>query len=124
MIAEQGVNLEGGNVPTPTQYFAAIMTALESDDNSRVPELLYLLSLNLPTVPLAVLRARYSMVADVLLLLISAPVYQVWWCYRLTEIQLEWPPVDPHITSCVSGQRYCCKAAACVSWSSFECSRC
>ena len=42
--------------PTPTEYYAALMTALDSSDQAHQYELLSLLAILLPEVPTAVLR--------------------------------------------------------------------
>ena len=52
-----------GVLPSPTEYFATILTGLESaDDRSTLQELVFLLSLALPHVPTPVLRAKFDLV--------------------------------------------------------------
>lgn len=52
---------------SPTEYFAALMTALEAASSSHRHELTQLLALALPAVPEPVLRAKYAAVAKCLM---------------------------------------------------------
>lgn len=45
---------------SPTEYFASLMTALESSSDSHQTEILKLLSIILPQTPVAVLRAKFT----------------------------------------------------------------
>ncbi len=51
--------------PGPTQYFAALMTVLESADLDHMHLLVHLLSITMPAVPAAVLRAKATAVESV-----------------------------------------------------------
>ena len=50
---------------TSTEYFAALMTALEGGDFSSAEDVLYLLSVVLPTTPAAPVRAKFRHVASI-----------------------------------------------------------
>lgn len=56
---------------TATEYFAALMQAMDSANNSHATEVITLLSMVLPQVPVAVLRLKYSAVAKVLLRMVK-----------------------------------------------------
>lgn len=56
---------------SPTEYFAALMTALEAASGSHRQELTQLLALALPVVPEAVLRAKSAAVAKLLMQVIQ-----------------------------------------------------
>lgn len=62
----QGTTTRTDGPPSMTEYFAALMTALESASASHQHEITHLLALVLPFVSEAVLRAKYSAVAKLL----------------------------------------------------------
>nr|CCA23612.1 conserved hypothetical protein [Albugo laibachii Nc14]CCA24154.1 conserved hypothetical protein [Albugo laibachii Nc14] len=56
---------------TSTEYFAALMTALESSSDSHQTEILKLLSIILPQTPVAVLRAKFAPSAQALMRILN-----------------------------------------------------
>ena len=62
-VIDEKKGRSGSNAPSATEYFATILTALEtSDTRSTLRELVFLLSLVLPHVPSAVIRAKFDLV--------------------------------------------------------------
>lgn len=55
----------------PVEYFAALMTSLESQDQSHIPQIIVLLSMILPHVNVSVLRLKFSAIAKCFVQLIE-----------------------------------------------------